>query len=345
MVIGTVAAMAIILAASLASAKITIKYSDHDPPGGMRPKFIQEIWMPEMIKQTNGKIQFQDFWGGALLGGSETLKGTADNVTNMAFVCPEFFSKQLVAHDAFKLFPVGPGKWKSVLWLYKKAYAEIPELNAELKKWNQKVLLTATGLPLSFNSTSPITKVSDLKGNKWRASSRWLLAYLQNAGAVPVSVPWADCYMALQTGTVDGVMTNYDGMHMTKLDEAGPNILVAKELWYGTPFIHTVNLDFWNDLPKDVQDGIMKATEIANEKFGQAFDNTFAEIKKAQEKAGYKVTIMSQDDIKKWQELTNYKALQEQWVKEAKEQGLDNAQAIMDKMRELHKKAMEMDQK
>jgi TRAP-type C4-dicarboxylate transport system substrate-binding protein len=120
---------------------------------------------------------------------------------------------------------------------------------------------------------------------------------------------------------------------------------VAKELWYGTPFIHTVNLDFWNDLPKDVQDGIMKATEIANEKFGQAFDNTFAEIKKAQEKAGYKVTIMSQDDIKKWQELTNYKALQEQWVKEAKEQGLDNAQAIMDKMRELHKKAMEMDQK
>ena len=42
--------------ASLAGAKtITMKYSDHDPPGGMRTDFLKKVWLPEIEKQTGGK--------------------------------------------------------------------------------------------------------------------------------------------------------------------------------------------------------------------------------------------------------------------------------------------------
>ena len=336
----------VVSASAVAQAgTITIKYSDHDPPGGVRTNYVKNVWFPEMIKQTGNKITIQDYWGGAMVSAPEALKAIGDNVTNMGFVFPEFYSKQLPLHQGFKLFPVGPATWESQRWLYKKVYDEIPEFLGEFKKFNQMPLLATAGLPAAFTSTKPITKVADLKGRKWRASSRWVLAYIKNAGATPVSVPWADCYMALQTGTIDGVLTNYDGAAMTKLDEAGPNILVAKELWWATPFVHLVNLDFWKGLPKDVQDGILKASETASAQFGKAYDEAFDQIVAAEKKAGRKVNIMGADELAKWEQATGYQEQQKIWVKELQEAGYKNADQILAKLTAIHKEAMAKDKK
>jgi TRAP-type C4-dicarboxylate transport system substrate-binding protein len=319
---------------------VILKYSDHDPSSGIRPTFIKNVWLDEIEKQTNGKVKIQDFWGGSLLGAKESLMGVEDGITNIALVFPDFYPNQLPVHQIFRLFPVGPGKWENLSWFYQKAYQEVPELGAELKKYNQKPLFIAAGLPAAFTSTKPITNISDLKGSKWRASSRWALAYLKNAGATPVSVPWADCYMALQTGTIDGVMTNYDGLHMTKLDEAAPNVLVAKELWFATPFPHTVNLDFWNGLSAEIQKQILKASAIAEAKYGQAFDNAFDRIMADEKKAGVKVTVLSPEGLANWERLSGYEDLQKVWVKEAKEKGIANADKIMATIKALHEEAM-----
>lgn len=331
--------------ATAQAGTITIKYSDHDPPGGVRTNYVKNVWFPEMIKQTGNKIAIQDYWGGAMVSAPEALKAIGDNVTNIGFVFPEFYSKQLPLHQGFKLFPVGPATWESQRWLYKKVYDEIPEFLGEFQKFNQMPLLATAGLPAAFTSTKPITKVADLKGRKWRASSRWVLAYIKNAGATPVSVPWADCYMALQTGTIDGVLTNYDGAAMTKLDEAGPNILVAKELWWATPFVHLVNLDFWKGLPKDVQDGILKASETASAQFGKAYDEAFDQIVAAEKKAGRKVNIMGPDELARWEQATGYQEQQKIWVKELQDAGYKNADQILAKLTAIHKEAMARDKK
>jgi TRAP-type C4-dicarboxylate transport system substrate-binding protein len=263
----------------------------------------------------------------------------------MGFVFPEFYSKQLPLHQGFKLFPVGPGSWAAQRWFYDKVYSEVPEFKAELQKFNQMPLLATAGLPGAFLSTKPITKVDDLKGRKWRASSRWVLAFLKNAGATPVSVPWADVYMALQTGTIDGVLTNYDGAAMTKLDEPGSNVLVAKELWWATPFLHLVNLDFWKGLPKDVQDGILKASANASEQFGKSFDESFDQILATMKKAGRKVNIMPADELAKWEQATGFQEQAKIWVKELQDGGIKNADQIFVKLTALHKEAMAKDKK
>ena len=345
-VLGAMALLAVLCVVSPVEAgTITIKYSDHDPPGGVRTNYVKNVWFPEMIKQTGNKITIQDYWGGAMVSAPEALKAIGDNVTNMGFVFPEFYSKQLALHQGFKLFPVGPATWENQRWLYKKVYDEIPEFLGEFQKFNQMPLLATAGLPAAFTSTKPITKVADLKGRKWRASSRWVLAYIKNAGATPVSVPWADCYMALQTGTIDGVLTNYDGAAMTKLDEAGPNILVAKELWWATPFVHLVNLDFWKGLPKDVQDGILKASETASAQFGKAYDEAFDQIVAAEKKAGRKVNIMGSDELAKWEQATGYQEQQKIWVKELQEAGYKNADQILAKLTAIHKESMAKEKK
>jgi TRAP-type C4-dicarboxylate transport system substrate-binding protein len=336
---------AFLLASGVCAAKtITIKYSDHDPLGGMRTTFLKDVWLPEIVKQTEGQVKIQDFFGGVLLNSKEILKGIGDNVTNMGFVYPGHYPGQLVAFTIFKLFPRGPSKFETMAWFYRKVYEEIPEFKAELEKANQKTLLFTAGLPGAFCSTAPLNSLEDIKGEKWRAGDKWALRFLKNAGAVPVSVPWDDVYMALQTGTIDGCFTNYDGMHMMKFDEVASNLLVSKELWYAMPFIHNVNLDFWNGLPADIRSGIERACGIAEEKFAKVYQESYAKVMDEQKAAGYHVTVMSKEDIKDWENAAQLEKMQEQWVGEAEAAGLKTASTVMEKMKELLKQAMEREQ-
>ena len=247
----------------------------------------------------------------------------------------------LTAFTIYKLFPGGPAKFETMAWLYRKVYEEIPEFTQGLKKANQMTLLFTAGLPGAFTSKNSLKGLGDIKGEKWRAGDKWALRFLKNAGAVPVSVPWGDVYMALQTGTIVGCFTNYDGLHMMKFDEVAPNLLISKKLWYAMPFIHNVNLDFWNGLPKDVQQGILKACEIAEQKFAKVYDEAFDKVKSEQEASGFKVTTMSRDDIVAWENADQLGKLQQQWVKEAEAAGLKNASGVLEKMRALVKQAVE----
>jgi len=341
-IICVVALLGTIWAANVCQAgSITIKYSDHDPPGGMRTEFLKNVWLPEIVKQTGGKVKIHDFWGAALLNSKEIFKGIGDGVTDMGFVYPGHYPGQLVAFTIFKLFPRGPSEFENMAWFYRKVYEEIPEFNAELKRANQMTLMFTAGLPGAFTGKNPLLSLDDIKGDKWRAGDKWALRFLKNAGTVPVSVPWGDVYMALQTGTIDGCFTNYDGLHMMKFDEVAPNLLISKELWFAMPFIHNINLDFWNGLPKDIQEGIIKVCEIAEQNFAKIYEEAFDKIMGEQKAAGYKVTVMSKEDVLKWENAKKLEKMQGQWVQEAIAAGLKTAPSVMEKMRALHKQAME----
>jgi TRAP-type C4-dicarboxylate transport system substrate-binding protein len=338
--VGTLAVL-LIVPALLQAQTINIKYSDHDPPGGMRTKFIKEVWLDEIVKQTGGKVKVQDFWGGALMSSKEILKGIGDGVTQMGFFYPGHYPTELVSFTILKLFPRGPAKFENMAWLYHRMVEEIPEFGAEMKKANQMTLVYTAGLPGAFTSKKPLTKLDDIKGQKWRAGDKWALKFLKNAGSTPVSVPWGDVYMALQTGTIDGCFTNYDGLHMMKFDEVASNLLISKELWYAMPFVHNVNLTFWNGLPKDIQSGIRKASQIAEQKFAKVYEESFDTILQKQKKAGFKVTTMSKEDILKWENKTELDAMQQEWIKEAEAAGLKTASKVMERMRVLLQQAID----
>ena len=201
-------------------------------------------------------------------------------------------------------------------------------------------LLVTAGLPGAFAGKKPLSSLDDIKGDNWRAGGKWYLRYLEGAGALPVSVPWGDIYVALQTGAIDGVYTNYDGLHLMKFDEVAPNMLVSKKLWYALPFLHYINKDYFASLPKDVQEGLLKASKIAEQKFAAVYDAAFDKVKEEQLAAGVKVTELSDADIDMWASPSKLAAHQADWVKEAEESGVKNAAEIMEQVRALHKQAM-----
>lgn len=313
--------------------EITLTYSDHDPPGGMRTSFVEDVWIPEIEKQTNSKVKINVNFGGALLNSQEVLDGVADGVTDMALIFPDFYPEKLFGFQIFKLFPEAPQKWENINTIYQQAFEQLPQLSEELEKLNQKPLLMTVGLPTVFGSPNKIESVEDIIGKGWRASSRWHLESLKHIGANPVSVPWEDVYMSLETGVIDGVMTNYDGFHLMKFHEAAPEIIVAPQLWWSTPFLHTINLDKWNSMPKDIQDGILKATEIAQEKFGEVYASELEETIEAQRAGGANIKIADEGDIEYFTDQKLISNLRDTWVKEAKEMyGIENAEEYIEKL-------------
>ncbi len=321
--------LGVVLTSGAGAGTKVLKYSDHDPPHGPRYESLV-AWFKEIEKQTSGRVKVKSFFGGAMGKSRESLKMVSEGTVDMAFVYPGHFPKQLIASNVFPLFPQGPSKWENIKWVYEKILYDIPAFSDEYAKENQKVVYITSALPAALCAKYPIKQLSDLSGKKWRAASKYHLAYLKSAGAIPVSVPWSDCYMALQTGTIDGVLTDYDGMHATKLDEAAPNIFVSRSLWFATPFVHNINLDTWNSLSKEDQEGIKKAADItSNTVFGKVFKGEFDNIMAAQKEHGAKVNFWSKADLQKWNNNPQIPKLRQEWVKEAESVGLKNAGDIM----------------
>lgn len=319
------------------SADFTLKYTDHDPLGGMRTNFVKEAWLSEIEKQSGGKVEIQDFWGGVLMSSKEALKGVGDGVSDLGFIFPGHYPGQLPAHSIFNLFPRGPVEFADMAKLYRRVYAEVPEFKEELEKAGLFTVMITAGLPGAFVGKNSLKSVDDVKGDKWRAGGKWKLKYLENAGALPVAVPWGDVYIALQTGTIDGCFTNYDGIHMMKFDEVAQNLLISKALWYATPFIHLMNINKFNSLPQDVQQAILKASEIAEQKFGDVYNAAFDQVKSEQLAAGYKVTEMSAGDLVKWENSDKLEKMRADWVKESEKAGLKTAAQVMEKVKAIHR--------
>lgn len=326
---------------------IELTYSDHDPPGGMRTEFVKNVWIPEIEKQTGGRVKINANFGGSLLSSSEALDGAARGVADMAMIFPDFYPEKLFGYQIFKLFPKSPAKWENISYIYQTALKELPLLQEELKQHNLKPLLITVGLPTVFGATYPIEGVEDIVGKKWRASSRWHLETLKHIGASAVSVPWEDVYVSLQTGVINGVMTNYDGFHMMKFYEPAEHILFAPQLWWASPFLHAINLDTWNSLPQDVQEGILEATEIAQQKFGEVFAGQIEKIIAEQKAAGCDVRIADEDDVALIADEELLSRLRGVWVKEAvSNHGINETEAegYIEKMKQIMESAIAREQ-
>lgn len=329
--------------ANVAQAKtITLTLADTTAPTGLRGNGVT-FFVEEVEKHTNGQVKIQVHWGESLLKGKEILGGINDGIVDMGYLNPNYFPKQMIVTGAFALFPQGPRKFTNMYWFYSKCFEEIPAFKSELERLKLKPIYTNTVLPVAVVSTKPFTKFEDFKGKRIRTASRWWMGELKGAGAIPVSIPWGDCYMALQTGTIEGVYTNLDGEHRTKLDEVAKNVYTCRELWAGVPFIYAINTDKWKSLPPDIQKQILAAGESAAKRYEKLHEEEWVRVEAEQKKMGCIITAASPEDIKKWVTMPVIDKLQQEWQKETEAAGVKDAGDVLNTMKALLKEAINRD--
>ena len=125
-------------------------------------------------------------------------------------------------------------------------------------------LLDSGGFFAFSNSKQPITSVEDMEGMRIRTMTLPTHeAMISSLGGQPTPLPWAEVYTALQTGVADGQMNPIPIIAFAKFDEVQKYLSITNHVI--TPYVWTMNEDFFNSLSPEHQTLINWAAEVATE--------------------------------------------------------------------------------
>ncbi len=124
--------------------------------------------------------------------------------------------------------------------------------DAEYAKVGVKWLSAGAWDPCHFNTKDPIRSLADLKGKRvftFPTAGRFLSRF----GVVPVTLPWEDIEVAVQTGELDGIAWSGITEDYTVGWADVTNYFLTNNIsgaWCGSYF---ANVDRWNELPEHLQ--------------------------------------------------------------------------------------------
>ena len=157
-------------------------------------------------------------------------------------------------------------------------------------------------LPCSMGAKEKEIKIpSDLKGMKMRGAVKPVEMTFQSAGAAITKMPSTEVYMALQTGTLDGLFTTNASFGSFRLHEVVKYLTMGKthSLINGL-FVIIMSPDRFNKLTPAQQQMMMKAGVETTKAFQSQVDEVTAKTEKAFLDAGRTVIDMNADQYKLW---------------------------------------------
>lgn len=322
--------VAVLLFPTEASAQTVLRYSDHEPLGGMRTRFIKEVLFAAIEKESKGRLKVEEHWNAELSSGYGALQMVGSGrVADLAIVVPEYSADALPLHQIFKSFPTGPSGEAQVAF-FRQVYAEIPDFSAELAKNNVVEVFLGTGYPVAFFATKPMKTLDDLRGARWRSASFWHQDFLRNAGAIPVSMPWDDgIYKALEAGTLDGLMVNVDSGYDLSIHKIAPHVLISKDLWLGHLYLLVMNRDTWNGLAQEDRNAIQRAAETAYATLGSVMDSHFNAMLDDLRRAGASVRLLESKELRAWETSTRYQDVQIEWARKQADKGVKDVGTVL----------------
>ena len=138
------------------------------------------------------------------------------------------------------------------------------------------------GIRQMTNSKRPIGKVEDMKGLKMRVPpDATLVDIMKSLGAESQQIKFAELYVALQQGVVDGQENPLVNIHASKLYEVQKHLAMTNHQFQMTPFL--MSKRSWDKLSdadkKAVTEAAAEATALQRKLSAEADDKLLAELK------------------------------------------------------------------
>ena len=138
------------------------------------------------------------------------------------------------------------------------------------------------GIRHMTNSKKPIAKVEDMKGLKMRTPPDTVLVdIMQSLGAEAQQIKFAELYVALQQGVVDGQENPIMNIHASKLYEVQKHLALTSHQFQMTPFL--MGKRSWDKLSeadrKAVTEAAAEATALQRKLSQESDDKLLADLK------------------------------------------------------------------
>jgi tripartite ATP-independent transporter DctP family solute receptor len=216
----------------------------------------------EVEKQSNGRIQVELIWGGALGSPADRMKqvmmgqiqgaDTAEGPLAQVFKPVQIFSIPYLFESEYQAWRVYDGPF-------------VRQLTQDLlKKTGLRVLhwWESGGFKQWTNSKQQVRTPGDMKGLKLRVMPSPIFQKLVSSlGASPTPISFGELYGALKTKTVDGQNNALSLVNLFKYYQVQKYVTIDNHVYAISAML--VNDKFYQSLPKDLQQVIDKAQKLA----------------------------------------------------------------------------------
>lgn len=277
------------------AAPEVLKFALGDPKG-TEMEVMGETFKKYVEDKTNGELKVQLYFSSSLGDETETIHNVRSGALDMTCVgianlVP--FAKRLGVLTLPYLF-------NNVEEVVAGTSGDAHELlNSYAIPAQLRVLSwTYSGFRHLSNSKHPVTKLADIKGMKIRIpQSTVIMSSYKSWGAIPVLVPWAETFIALSEGTVDGQCYGYIGFRGMRFFEAGQKYMTELHYTYLLQPV-VISEKIYQQLPPAWQTIVVEAGKVAQQ---AVLDYQIKEIGAAREqlvKMGLQITEL--EDEAEW---------------------------------------------
>jgi tripartite ATP-independent transporter DctP family solute receptor len=217
----------------------------------------------ELVEErSEGRIEINLFPDAVLGTELENLEQVKVNEVQMSI-----FGDNLVGQLAPEFSPtIVPFIYKNIDDVFAAWDGELGDLIKESveAKGNQYVVALQARGARNLTASKAINTPADLRGLKIRVPeiSSWITMW-GALGAIPTPIAWSETYSALQTGVANGQENPISNIYANKIYEVNNYVMMTEHLY--NVFHWTINKDFYNSLPSDLQDIIMDSAAEATE--------------------------------------------------------------------------------
>ena len=289
------------------AAEYTMTFATAYIVGVSRAYPIMQLDFKENIQNmTNGKIYVNLAPGKKLGAGgalakkvqSGVIQVAQHSVSNFAPFAPEadlINMPYMCARNQEVVNLVTSDVWKSVV---------DPKINAS----GFKALWYTSTSARTFSvrhGMDPILEPQDLEGVKFRVpGSKMLQQFYRLLGANPTPVAWGETPSAIKQGVADALDPVLSGLYIFGFGDILSHVSLAQSV-HGLQ-VYSCNLEWFQSLPADVQEGVEFASETTFRQNLAKVPAAFAYASSEMRKAGVQIHDLSEDQIAAFRELAGH---------------------------------------
>jgi TRAP-type C4-dicarboxylate transport system substrate-binding protein len=261
---------------------------------------FMKMWEEKVTKATNGRIKFNNFFGGSLVKMGEEMDAMKSGSVDITCECCCFYPGTMPMGNlgwGNYFIPTDPIMQAKISLKLRK---EFPQMVQEVEKNDCKLLFMSAVDTYGLYSTKPIKSIAELKGQKVSGVGRYHPLFFKAIGAELVPYFVGDRYPALQQNVILGDFLPLSFAKPYRFYEVAKyRILIDSGGNHAMP--HTISNKAWNKLSASDQKIMLDAgLEMEMESAKWLVADTARSLKELKEKHGVTIMSLPQEEKVKW---------------------------------------------
>jgi len=294
-------ALATLVTPAAAQAQtVTVRVADFLPPTHVFYTCSMERWVPEVEKESKGKVKINYMGGGKTVAGNEMLDGVRKGIADIGVMVVDYWPDRLNLASFSSLPYVFSDPAKGTEILHKLLKGTMGE-NFRKEGIEPVMVLLTTPRQISL-AKKKVKSLDDFKGLKLRAQG-WEGKSIEALGATTVTMSTPEGSTSQKSGVIDGTTQTYYAMPGWGLMDITEETVELRGYTH-TLVIVGASLQKWNSWSKEVKDAMLKVSRDVEASWVGCQTEKDNEVVEQFKKKGATIYRITDAELQKAKQLT-----------------------------------------